>query len=196
MVTQTRHRAPRGHISQGRVGEGPKRAPMTSRAPKPFAPRLCPGPVPEGVREDGVVREADGYTAQPGRRLPGFGAAQERRPEPAGAGPGRAGQAGGPPSEPGGTTLLGGAPSPRLWGELQPLRGVPHEREVAQLCPVNPSLRERAAVGTALTGHQGISRRCGRPAGRAAFGADPPGNSRGRGTGAPSLRSPVCPRAL
>lgn len=168
-MTQTRYQARSGHISPGRVGARPEHAPMTSQAPSLFAPCLCPGPVPEGVREDGTVREAAGHAAQPGRHLPGDGAAEERCSEPAGAGPGRAGQAGGPPSQLGGVALSGGAPCLRggvhdcalekplgCGGSFSPSLGVPIRGRLSSW--VNPSLREGAAVGTALTGHRGTRR--------------------------------------
>ena len=127
---------PVGTFPRPAWGKGPSMPPKTAQHPEPFAPCLCPGPVPEGVREDGAVGEVDGDAAQPGRHLPGDGATEARRSEPAGAGPGRPGGAGGPPSEPG-LGMGGTQPCPRgrrgsalgaasrLSAELHPSLGVP-----------------------------------------------------------------------
>lgn len=140
---------PVGTFPRPTWGKGPSMPPKTTQHPEPFAPCLCPGPVPEGVREDGAVREVDGDAAQPGRHLPGDGATEARCSEPAGAGPGRPGGGGrasirarvgdgGNTALPEGDTWLCPGGSIQAVGGASPFLGSPHWREVARLCPVNP----------------------------------------------------------
>lgn len=99
-----------------------------------------------------------------------------------------------------GTWLCPGEAS-GLWGKLQPFLGSLHQREVVKQSLVNPSLREGAAVGTALMGIKGPAGLSGQAAGRAMFGAEggqlswPRREQPGEGYGGSKSEEPACPRA-